>query len=142
MLARSVLTTATSRRPVRLLAGAVGVAAVVSVLSACDRPLPQISVLSGSTIVRVSPQTYYFDNPQKARVTSGTVSTISASGGRSLLVDVPKEVADQNWSVTAITLDAAGKQTDLDGTGNYFLKVAAAGGSAGGVWLIQVHVTA
>jgi hypothetical protein len=28
------------------------------------------------------------------------------------------------------------------GTGNYFLKVAAAGGTAGGVWLIQVHVTA
>ncbi len=166
MVARSVRRAASaslSRRPIRLAGAAVAVAGVMGLLSACDRPLPEVSVLSGSTVVRVQPQTYYFKDPQQARVTSGTVSTISASGGNSILVDVPREVADQQWSVSAITLDASGTQTALNavgassprvsdthstrvvvpfGTGNYFLKVASAGGTAGGVWLIQVHVTA
>jgi hypothetical protein len=163
MLARSALRSATSRRPIRFAGAALGVAAVATLLSSCDRPLPEVSVLSGSTVVRVQPQTYYFDGPSSARVSSGTIRSIKAAGGNSILVDVPREIAGQQWQVSAVTIDAQGKQTALqvDGasspvvtdthsarvvvpfaTGSYYLKVASANGKAAGIWLIQVDVTA
>jgi len=132
-----------------------------TVLTSCDRPLPAVSVLSGSTLVRVTPQTYFFNGPASARVTSGTVKSISATGGKTLLVDVPREVADQQWQVTAVTIDAQGKQSsvNVDGasspvvtdshstrvvvpyaTGSYYLKVLSGRGKSGGVWLVQVNV--
>jgi hypothetical protein len=139
---------------------AVSIAAVT--LTACNRPLPEISVLSGSAVIRVQPQTYIFAGSTDTRVTSGTVGSINAAGGSQILVDVPREVASQQWSVSAISLDAQGKQSSVnsDGasspkvththttrvlvpyaTGNYFLKIASAGNADGGIWLVQVRIT-
>jgi hypothetical protein len=163
MLARFAPKSAPSRRATRVAGAALGVAVIATALSACERPLPQVSVLSGSTVVRVSPQTYIFTGAKDARVTSGTVASLNASGGTSLLVDVPREVADQRWNVSAITLDAQGKATAMDytgassptvtnthstrvvvpyATGAYYLKIASAGNANGGVWLVKINITA
>jgi hypothetical protein len=162
MFTRTALGSGLSRRVIRVGGGLVAVTLGVATLSACNRPLPEVSVLSGSTVVRVQPQTYIFSGSKDARVTSGTVGSIRAVGGSQILVDVPREVASQQWSVSAISLDAQGKQTSVDSdgasspkvththttrvlvpyaTGNYFLKIASAGTDDGGVWLVQVTIT-
>ena len=71
-------------------------------LTACDKPAPNVTVLSGSTTVIVSPQTYCLDlthchTPGKA------VPTVHAKAGASLLIDVPRAIADHAWTVSSGT---------------------------------------
>ena len=80
---------------------AVGVAALTA-LTACDKPAPEITVLSGSTTVVVTPQTYCTDlshchTPGKA------VPKVRAKAGATLLIDVPRSIADHSWAVSSGT---------------------------------------
>lgn len=151
-------------RPVRLAAAALGVAAIATVLTACDKPTPRVTFLSGSTTVVVRPQTYCFD-VQHCRVdTSSPVSSIKARPGTSMLVDVPRQVAAETWSVVAATegTDQKFTQLQVDGassgsisnehstrvvvpyaSGSYYLIVRQeSGGKDTATWIAKVSVSA
>jgi hypothetical protein len=112
----------------RRIATGLGLIATATVLTACDKPQPKVTVFNGSASKLVS--------AQPACVTAGTCSpdganmpTVKAHAGSTLLLDVAKEVADQSWLVQALTADSAGKLTAIDGGGtknptkNYAVRV-------------------
>ena len=74
--------------------------AAIGSLTGCTKPLPKITILSGSTTVVVSPQSYCFD-PTHCHNPGGKAPTVHAAAGTSLLVDVPREIADHPWSVSS-----------------------------------------
>jgi len=83
-------------------AAAVAVAAITS-LSACDKPLPKVTVLSGSTTVVVGPQSYCFD-ASHCHFPKSKETVVHARAGTTLLVDVPRQIADHAWQVSSGTL--------------------------------------
>ena len=87
---------------VKIVTLATGFAAV-ALLTACDRPLPKITVLSGDTTVVITPQSYCFD-ASHCHFPKTSEKVIHATAGLTLLVDVPREVADHSWSITSGTL--------------------------------------
>ena len=87
----------------RAIVTAVGAIAAITSLSACDKPLPKITVLSGSTTVQVSPQSYCFDATH-CHFPKAPESVVHASAGSTLFVDVPREIADHPWSISSGTL--------------------------------------
>jgi hypothetical protein len=101
----------------RVVAAAVGTVAVSALLTACDKPLPQITFLNGSATYRVSPQTYCFDAQHCRADTSRQLRSIRAAAGSTILVDVPKDVADQHWLVSAFT-ENNGQQAPVQGAGS------------------------
>jgi hypothetical protein len=107
-----------SRSTKRLAAAAVGAAAIATVLSACDKPTPKVTFQSGSTSTQATAQTYCYDVAHCRISTSNSVAALDAKGGSTVLVDVPRDIASNSWSVTAATLGTDGKYTqlDLDGT--------------------------
>ena len=156
-----------SRRYRSVLGSFAGLAVAAAGLTACDKPTPRVTVQTGNTSTTVSAQTYCFDaNPDHCRVTtSGTVGTLSAVAGSSILVDVPRSVADGYWQVRSATQGTDGSFADIaaDGvrspvvhdrhsarvqvpyaSGQYFLIVTeAAQGSnkATGSWVTRVVIT-
>ncbi|MBV9593187.1 MAG: DUF2771 family protein [Actinobacteria bacterium] len=101
----------------RLLGLGAGLLLAAGLLSACDKPLPQITVLSNRTVTRISPTTYCF-NPTRCRHTTASARSVTARSGTSILVDVPGSVADGHWLVSAYTQDSSGKQTPIEGAGS------------------------
>ena len=94
------------RHPIgKIVTVAAAIAATVT-LTACDRPLPKITVLSGSTTVVLGPQTYCFDATH-CHHAKGNVPTIHAVAGATLLIDVPRDVASHSWSVSSGTFVSA-----------------------------------
>ncbi len=88
-----------------------------SVLTACDKPLPKVTVQSGSKSALVS--------AQPSCVTQGTcgldekqAKRFTAVAGSTILVDVPLEVANKGWLVKALVADSTGKIVALDGGGS------------------------
>jgi hypothetical protein len=91
-------------RRVAVLASLV---AVTGVLAGCDKPIPKITLQSGSTSTQIDAQTYCFDvnNPKKCRIrTEGGVGSIHAPEGGTILIDVPRSVADHTWSAVSAQL--------------------------------------
>ena len=150
-------------RPARLAAAALGVAAIATVVTACDKPTPKVTFLSGSTTTVVTAQTYCFDT-QHCRVSSSTpVKSVRVTPGTSVLVDVPRQVASQTWSVVAATQgnDGTFSQLQVDGassgsithshstrvavpyaTGQYYLIVRQqSGGKDTATWLAKVSLS-
>lgn len=91
------------RRAVTAVAGLV---AAATLLTACDKPQPTITVLSGTHTITVPAQ------PTCTIVTSGNCSldagkqrTVQARSGSQLLLDVPPELADRGYIVAAYTTD-------------------------------------
>jgi hypothetical protein len=144
-------------------AGLVAAAVLASAtLTSCDKPIPNVTFLTGSTTTLVHALNYCFDAITHCHNTS-KITIINAKSNSTVLVDVPREVADQHWIVTAFSL-SKGKTTPLDGYGSsvlhnrhsirlpvpyasgggsyYFLSVAEIRGAAqSGTWTVQVHVT-
>ena len=62
-----------------------------------------LASLSQNVVSVVSPQTYCFDSdPSHCRfANSNDLRVIKARGGSRILVDVPRQVATQPWTVTA-----------------------------------------
>lgn len=107
-----------SRRTNRLAAAVLGGAALVATLTACDKPTPKVTFQSGSTSTQAQPQTYCFDLAHCRISTSNSVADLKASAGSTILVDVPRNVATNSWSVTAATVGSDNKyaQLQVDGT--------------------------
>lgn len=98
--------------------GTVGLVAVTALLTACERPAPRVTVLSGSTTTVVRPQSFCFDgDPNHCRTASKTVTTITAKAGASLLIDVPREVAKKDWAATSASQQSDGTLKELSGNG-------------------------
>jgi hypothetical protein len=108
--------TSISRRGSRIAAVGASIIAAGTLLTACDKPRPTVTVYSGSTSRAVS--------AQQPCVLTGKCSpdpskygSIKARSGGQVLVDVPKSVADAGWIVTAFTTDGSGKNTALSTPG-------------------------
>jgi hypothetical protein len=97
---------------------AVGVAAAAALLTACDKPVPEVTVLSGSTTTQLQPSRYCFDAAATKCRTSDAAGTVHARSNGTLFVDVPRTVANSHWLVTAYRRNAQGKTTPLDGYGS------------------------
>ena len=150
------------RATARIVTVAAAGAAVVT-LGACDKPVPNVTVLSGSTTIVVSPQTYCPDvTAAHCRFSTGSVHRVSAVAGSSLLVDVPREVADKAWSVVSASQKANGNFTTIPGAnyasgtitnshsvrldvpygvGSYFLVIQSRSASTNGSWVAEVSIS-
>ena len=150
----------------RAIAKAVTIAAglaAVATLTSCDKPVPNVTVLSGSTTIVVSPQAYCPDTTAShCRFAAGSIDRVSAIAGSTLLVDVPREVADTSWSVVSASEKADGKFSTIAGAnyasgtithshsvrldvpygvGSYFLVIQAKGAATSGSWVAEVTIT-
>jgi hypothetical protein len=139
----------------RTIVSVAAAIAAVSGLAACTKPLPNVTVLSGASTVVLSPQTYCFDATHCHFPKSGE-SVVHAAAGSTLLVDVPREIADHAWSITSGTLagnalksfvgdnystgtiaNTHSARVDVPyGVGTYTLAVR----SATGTWVAEVSV--
>jgi hypothetical protein len=94
-------TPATPTRPRRARPGAVLAAtsiAVLGLLAACDKPSPNVTLQSGATSIVVEPQLYtYTGGP--LRIKDNSIGHLSVNEGGTILVDVPKTVAQSQWLV-------------------------------------------
>jgi hypothetical protein len=94
-------------------------ALLAAVLTACQKPLPTITVSGDGKSVVVDAANYRFaDGPLHEPVKDvGQAPELRVRAGSTLLVDVPRTVADNAWVVAAFTLDSAGKSHPLTGAG-------------------------
>jgi hypothetical protein len=141
----------------------VTLGAVTLGLSACSKPIPEVTIYGDGHSLNVPAARYTFPNGEEhVRITDyGKAPTIKVQVGTDLLVDVPRELSTHAWVVAAFTLDPSGKATPLSGTGgavhdthsarltappsniaNYFLQVAELrGAKQTGGWIVHVKVS-
>ena len=150
------------RRTARLAAAVLGTAAIATVLTACSKPTPNITVLSGRTTIRVAPAKYCFDGNAKTCRTTSAAGSIKATSGATIVVDVPRQVATDHWAVAAFVKDSTGKITTIDASssavvsgthsvrllvpqassGSYQLSVQSfTGAAATGEWDVEVSLS-
>jgi hypothetical protein len=91
------------RRPVRALAVA-GALAGTALLAGCDKPVPKITVQSGSFSTTITASSYCFD-PKHCRAQRLELPAVSARPDDTVLIDVPRALAGRGWSATAISLN-------------------------------------
>jgi hypothetical protein len=101
-------------RPVRALAVLAGAGALGSLAGCGAKPVPNVTLLSGSTTVVVTPQTYCFDAAH-CRVSTTGLGTIKAKAGSTVFIDVPRAVADTNWTATSATQTSSGQFQTITG---------------------------
>lgn len=143
-------------------AAALGLAATAGLLSACDKPTPQVTFLANNTVTRAAPQTFCLDSTPNSCRNPAPATNIKARSGSTILVDVPRSVAQARWQVSAGTVDQ-GKFTAIDspgassgvtsshsvrvtvpvltGAGSYVLLVGSVAGGRPATWVAQVTVT-
>jgi hypothetical protein len=138
-----VLTIASRTRAVAMAAALLS---ATSLLTACDKPLPTITVFSGKTAKTVSAQPKCTVAPtQQCSVDQAKVSELTARGGGQILIDVPEKLADAGWFAAAFSTDSSGKNTPITGAGSQpvtgkhtiALNVPFISGSGGG-YLLQI----
>ena len=138
---------------------AAGLAATAA-LTACDKPLPNLTVLSGSTTIVVSPQAYCADATH-CHFPKSKVHDISATPGSQLLVDVPRQVAGKPWVVVSASQKSDGTFQAITGAnytsgtithrhtasvdvpygvGSYYLVVTQKSASVNGSWVAEVMI--
>jgi hypothetical protein len=134
-------------------------------LTACQKPLPTITVSGDGKSVVVDAARYQFPGgPLHQPVKDvGQAPGIRVRAGSELLVDVPRTVAANAWVVAAFTLDSAGKShalagagsatavrdrhtthlsTAVAGVGSYYLQIAEIrGATQAGGWIVHVTTT-
>lgn len=87
----------------RIAAAGAGAAALVTVLAACSKPTPNVTVQSGSTSTVVKPQTYCFDAVKTHCHFDGkSIGSLKVAAGSTVLVDVPREVETKGWQVRSL----------------------------------------
>jgi hypothetical protein len=149
------------RRPIAL---AAILAATAAVLAACDKPVPEVTLQSGSNSTTVRAQTYCFDLAHCRIRTSGGVGSLHAQAGSTILVDVPRDVAGRSWSAVSAQLESNGAFKTLPGaqfsTGTqhhthaarvsvpygagstyYLVVIAQSGGKQTGSWVSRITIT-
>jgi hypothetical protein len=144
----------------RPLALAATLAASAGVLAACDKPLPEITLQSGSDTTTVTSQSYCFDRDHCHYRKSGGIGSLHVTRGATILVDVPKDVAESEWNVRsaqvvkngrAVALQDAGVNSGIrkdvhtarvqvpTSTNSYYLVVTSA--DKAGQWVAKVSVS-
>ncbi|MCU1688626.1 MAG: hypothetical protein JWN20_554, partial [Jatrophihabitantaceae bacterium] len=152
-----------SRRALFLLTALL---AAATMLVACDKPLPKVTVSGDGNIVNLSASTYCFDDDhcRDGEVSDYSDAPVLKIGrGEDILVSVPKVVATGQWLVSAFRVDANGDQQAVEGLGTPTLHdvhttriQTAAAGDQGfflgiiefddnakdvtGTWVVQVHL--
>jgi hypothetical protein len=130
-----------SGRITRLAVAGVGLTAVAALLTACDKPTPSITVFTGSTAIKVNSAKYCFDGNAHTCRTSSAIGQITATSGSTIVVDVPREIANNHWAVTAFVKDTTGKITTIDAssssvvTGTHSVRLPVPQASSGGYQL-------
>ena len=94
--------------------GISGVLASTLLLAGCDKPVPKVTVQSGSFSTTIMPSTYCFDRGHCRSSTRIDLPVVAAAPDGKVLVDVPRDVVSRGWSVDALSLD--GKK-NLGGSG-------------------------
>lgn len=106
----------------RAIRGSFALAALAAVplLAGCQKPLPTITVYGDGRSIIVDAAAYQFPGgPTHRPVTDyDQAPTLSVQAGSDLLIDVPRQVADNAWLVAAFTLDASSNTTPLAGAGS------------------------
>lgn len=92
----------------RAAAAAVGAVAISSLLTACQKPSPEVTVLGGGKVATISPSKYCFD-PGQCRTNSLDLPTFTLGPDDKAMIDVPRTVADHGWQVEALSLDNISK---------------------------------
>jgi hypothetical protein len=101
----------------RAIAPVAGLVAVTTLLTGCDKPRPTITVLGNDRATTVPAQplcTIQAVNP--CPVDAGRQRTVSARSGSQLLIDVPAQLADNGYLVSAYTTDGT-KNTPVSAPG-------------------------
>jgi len=147
----------------RIAAAGAGAAALVTVLAACSKPTPDVTVQSGSTSTVVKPQTYCFDATQKyCHFNTGKVATLTVKSGATVFVDVPREVETKGWQARSLVSVGSNKfkavggaltssqgvvhgshsvRLDVpEGLGSYYLVVTQQSAGAIGSWITRITV--
>lgn len=109
----------------RLLASA-SVAGALLALTACEKPAPIVTVVSGGESVYTEASTWCFEGqtpPDCAERAEG-VTELSVRGGETVGVDVDKELADRGWFLELAEPEGQGQgsqpQRSEPQTGHYF----------------------
>ncbi|SDI97017.1 Protein of unknown function [Frankineae bacterium MT45] len=130
-------------------------------LSACQKPVPLVTVLANETVTQLHPQEYCFDATHPCRKSGDDPQPIKARAGSTISIDVPKAVADKYWLVSAYSLDSSNKATAIDGAGttllhnqnnaritvpftgtSYYIAIQQTNGkTAAGIWQAAVQIT-
>lgn len=87
----------------RAAAAVAGAAAIGALLTACQKPTPQVTVLGGGKVVTISPSTYCFD-ASHCRAGKLELPTLTLGPDDKVMIDVPKNVVDRGWQVEALSL--------------------------------------
>lgn len=92
----------------------VGGLAATLLLAGCDKPVPKVTVQTGSFSTTITPSTYCFDAGHCRNSGGVDLPVVSVAADAKVLIDVPREVVGTGWSVNALSLD--GKKA-LGGSG-------------------------
>lgn len=130
----------TSRRYRRAPLATLAAAAVAAgVLTACEKPLPQITVVGAGRVVTVAPSAYCFDANSCRKPGASGLPVVTVPADDKVLVDVPRAVKSRGWQVRALSLTDNGQQIGSSGpiTDSHSYKVTSGVGS-GAPFIVEV----
>ncbi|MGH3264765.1 MAG: DUF2771 family protein [Trebonia sp.] len=87
----------------RAAAAVLGAAAISSLLTACQKPTPEVTVLGGGKVVTITPSRYCFDSDH-CRADKLDLPAFTVGADDKVMIDVPRQVADRGWQVQALSL--------------------------------------
>lgn len=106
-----------SRRALFLLPA---LAAGATLLVACDKPTPDVTVSGSGKVINLEASRYCFDddNCRDGDVQDyGDAPVLKLGRGEDVLISVPKIVAQKQWLVSAFRVDEDGDQEPIEGIG-------------------------
>jgi hypothetical protein len=123
----------------RVLAAAVGAVALTGLLTACQKPTPEVTVLGGGKVVTISPSRYCFTASQ-CRAGKLDLPTFTVGADDKVMIDVPREVEHRGWQVQALSLEDVTKVLGSSGAihGSHSYRVAS-GAADGSPFIVQVN---
>jgi hypothetical protein len=106
----------------RAVAAVVGAAAATTLLTACQKPVPKVTVLGGGTVVTITPSDYCF-SAQRCRTSALDLPTLTLGPDDKAMIDVPRTVESNGWQVQALSLQditkVLGASGPIDGSHSY-----------------------
>lgn len=115
------------------------VAAATGVLTACEKPLPQITVVGAGRVITVAPSSYCFDANRCRKPGTKGLAVVTVPADDKILVDVPRAVKSRGWQVQALSLTDNGQQIGSSGpiTDSHSYKVTS-GVGGGSPFIVEV----
>lgn len=120
----------------RALLAVLGLAAFV--LTACQKPVPKVTVEGNGTVFTIAPSTYCFDAVH-CRKSALDLPALTVGPDQKVMVDVPREVVSKGWEVAALSLQDISKVLGSSGpiTDSHSFRIAANSGN-GAPFIVQV----